>query len=30
MKDMMIGVNLAKRVFHIHGTTMAGEVKFHE
>jgi len=28
MKDTMIGVDLAKRVFQIHGTTMAGEVKF--
>src|SRR6056297_2041870 len=26
MKDTMIGVDLAKRVFQIHGTTMAGEV----
>lgn len=27
MKDMIIGVDLAKRVFQIHGATMAGEVK---
>jgi transposase len=24
----MIGVDLAKRVFQLHGTTVAGEVKF--
>ena len=28
MKDTMIGVDLAKRVFQLHGTTVAGEVKF--
>lgn len=28
MKDTMIGVDLAKRVFQLHGATMAGEVKF--
>lgn len=28
MKDTMIGVDLAKAVFQIHGATMAGEVKF--
>lgn len=28
MKDTMIGVDLAKRVFQFHGTTMAGEVTF--
>ena len=27
MKDTMIGVDLAKRVFQLHGTTVAGEVK---
>ena len=28
MQDTIIGVDLAKRVFHLHGTTMAGEMKF--
>ena len=28
MNDTMIGVDLAKRVFQLHGATMAGEVKF--
>jgi len=28
MKDTMIGVDLAKRVFQVHGATMRGEVKF--
>ncbi|WP_375262577.1 hypothetical protein [Palleronia sp.] len=28
MKDTMIGVDLAKRVFQIHGASMTGEVKF--
>ena len=28
MKDTMIGVDLAKAVFQIHGATMTGEVKF--
>ena len=28
MKDTMIGVDLAKRVFQLHGATMTGEVKF--
>lgn len=28
MKDMMIGVDLAKRVFQIHGALMTGEVQF--
>lgn len=28
MKNTMIGVDLAKRVFQLHGATMAGEVKF--
>lgn len=28
MKDMMIGVDLAKRVFQVHGASMAGDVKF--
>jgi transposase len=28
MKDTMIGVDLAKRAFQIHGATMSGEVKF--
>lgn len=28
MKDMMIGVDLAKRVFQLHGATKTGEVKF--
>lgn len=28
MKDTMIGVDLAKNVFQIHGTSMTGEVKF--
>jgi hypothetical protein len=27
MKDTMIGVDLAKRVFQLHGATMAGEVR---
>jgi len=26
MKDTMIGVDLAKRVFQVHGATMRGEV----
>ncbi|MDR9395299.1 MAG: IS110 family transposase, partial [Roseovarius sp.] len=28
MKDTIIGVDLAKRVFQLHGATVAGEVKF--
>ncbi len=28
MKDIMIGVDLAKNVFQLHGATMTGEVKF--
>jgi len=28
MKDMMIGVDLAKRVFQVHGVSVAGQVKF--
>lgn len=28
MKDMMIGVDLAKSVFQLHGATMTGHVKF--
>lgn len=28
MKDTMIGVDLAKRVFQVHGATMTGQVKF--
>jgi transposase len=28
MNDTMIGMDLAKRVFQLHGATMAGEVKF--
>lgn len=28
MKDTMIGVDLAKRVFQVHGASMAGRVKF--
>ena len=28
MQDRIIGVDLAKRVFHLHDTTMTGEVKF--
>src|SRR6056297_1350850 len=28
MKDTMIGVDLAKRVFQVHGASMRGEVKF--
>jgi transposase len=28
MKDTMIGVDLTKRVFQLHGATMVGEVKF--
>ena len=28
MKDTMIGVDLAKRVFQLHGATMTGELKF--
>lgn len=28
MKDMMIGVDLAKNVFQLHGATMTGELKF--
>ncbi len=28
MKDTMIGVDLAKRVFQVHGATMRGEVQF--
>ena len=28
MKDTMIGVDLAKRVFQLHGASMAGHVKF--
>lgn len=28
MKDTMIGVDLAKSVFQLHGASMAGEVKF--
>jgi transposase len=29
MKDTMIGVDLAKRVFQVHGASMRGDVKFH-
>jgi transposase len=28
MKDMIIGVDLAKRVFQVHGASMTGQVKF--
>ena len=28
LKDTIIGVDLAKNVFQVHGATMAGEVKF--
>jgi hypothetical protein len=28
MKDTMIGVDLAKRVFQLHGASMTGQVKF--
>lgn len=28
MKDMLIGVDLAKRVFQVHGASMTGQVKF--
>jgi len=28
MKDTMIGVDLAKRVFQVHGASMRGDVKF--
>ena len=28
MKDTIIGVDLAKRVFQVHGATTAGDVKF--
>lgn len=28
MKDTMIGVDLAKRVFQLHGASMVGDVKF--
>ena len=28
MKDTIIGVDLAKRVFQVHGALIAGEVKF--
>ncbi|MFS8051169.1 IS110 family transposase, partial [Rhizobium sp. BR 314] len=28
MKDIMIGVDLAKNVFVLHGASMAGEVQF--
>lgn len=28
MKDMVIGVDLAKRVFQVHGASMTGQVKF--
>ena len=28
MKDTMIGVDLAKSVFHVHGASLAGQVKF--
>ncbi|SEO33915.1 hypothetical protein SAMN04489859_10723 [Paracoccus alcaliphilus] len=28
MKDTMIGVDLAKNVFQLHGASMAGQVKF--
>ncbi len=28
MKDMIIGVDLAKRVFQVHGTALSGQVKF--
>ena len=28
MKDTMIGVDLAKNVFQLHGATMTGDVKF--
>lgn len=30
MNDTMIGVDLAKRVFQAHGTSMTGHVKFRE
>ena len=30
MKDTMIGVDLAKRVFQLHGASMTGQVKFHK
>ncbi len=28
MKDTMIGVDLAKRVFQVHGASLTGDVKF--
>ena len=28
MKDTMVGVDLAKRVFQLHGAAKSGEVKF--
>jgi transposase len=28
MKDTMIGVDLAKRVFQVHGASLTGHVKF--
>ena len=28
MKDTMIGVDLAKRVFQVHGASMRGDVQF--
>ena len=28
MKDTIIGVDLAKRVFQVHGASISGEVKF--
>jgi len=28
MKDTMIGVDLAKRVFQVHGASITGRVKF--
>lgn len=28
MKDTMIGVELAKRIFQLHGATIAGGLKF--
>jgi transposase len=28
MKDTMIGVDLAKNVFQLHGTSLSGQVKF--
>jgi transposase len=28
MKDIMIGVDLAKNVYQLHGATMTGQIKF--